>query len=129
MPVPRQWWPNKPALNSYQQEISTPSRPMALEGMVATIHGESYANLGVLGIIIISYVLAYYLAWFYFAALRKSYFSVYRFTYVMVACNLIQIFRDGLISLVVFTLVNMAPLVAIAVLSHLLFTRSRTRGY
>lgn len=128
MPVPRQWWPNKPALNWYQQEISTPSRPMALEGMVATIHGESYANLGVLGIIIISYVLAYSLGWFYFAALRKSYFSVYRFTYVMVACNLIQVFRDGLISLVVFTLVNMIPLIAISVLSYLSFRPNRTWG-
>jgi hypothetical protein len=36
---------------------------------------------------------------------------------------LIQVFRDGLISLVVFTLVNMAPLVVIAVLSSLTFRR------
>jgi hypothetical protein len=129
LPVPRQWWPNKPPLNLYQHELSSPSRPMALAGMVATLHGESYANLGVLGIIIISYVSAYYLGWFYFAALRKSYFSVYRFTYVMVACNLIQVFRDGLISLVMFTLVNMMPLVAITVLSYLLFRRNRTWGY
>jgi hypothetical protein len=125
MPVPRQWWPDKPPLNWYQHEISTPSRPMALLGMVATLNGESYANLGIPGIIIISYVLAYYLGRFYFVALRKSYFSVYRFTYVMVACNLIQVFRDGLISLVVFTLVNMTPLVVIAVLSYLSFRRNR----
>lgn len=125
LPVPRQWWPDKPAINWYQHELSTPSRPMALSGMVPTLHGESYANLGVLGIILISYVSAYYLGWFYFTALRKSYFSVYRFIYIMVACNLIQVFRDGLISLVMFTLVNMTPLVAIAVLSYLSFRPNR----
>ena len=126
MPVPRQWWPDKPALNWYQQQITTRWRPMALAGMVATLHGESYANCGVLAIIIISYMLAYSLGRFYFAALRTSYFSVYRFTFVMVTCNLIQVFRDGLISLVVFTLVNMTPLVAISVLSYLSFRRNRT---
>ncbi len=123
LPVPKQWWPDKPALNQYQHEISNPSRPMARAGMVATLHGESYANMGALGIVVIGYFVAYYLARFYFTAMRESYESVFRFTYIMVACNLIQVFRDGLISLVVFTLVNMAPLVLIAVLSWLTFRR------
>ncbi len=125
VPIPKQWWPDKPPINWYVHEISTPSRPMAHTGMVTTLHGESYANLGVVGIIIISYVVAYYLGWFYFRALRHSYFSVYRFLYLMVACNLVQVFRDGLTSLVVFTLVNMTPLVIIAVLSYLSFRRTR----
>ena len=125
MPVPRQWWPEKPPLNLYQHEITTPWRPMARAGMVATLHGESYANLGVVGIIIISYFSAYGFGWFYFAALRKSYFSVFRFTYVVVASNLINIFRDGLISLVVFTVLGMSPLIAIAALSYFSFRRSR----
>ena len=126
MPVPKQWWPEKPPLNLYLHEISTPWRPMAHAGMVATLHGESYANLGVVGIIIISYFSAYGLGWFYFAAMRKSYFSVFRFTYVLVACNLIQIYRDGLISLVIFTVVGMSPLIAIAALSYFSSRRSRT---
>ena len=125
LPVPKQWWPDKPALNQYQHEISNPSRPMARAGMVATLHGESYANMGFVGIILISYIVAYYLARFYFVAQRQSYYSICRFTYIMVACNLIQVFRDGLISLVVFTLVNMAPLVLIAVLSWVTFRRDR----
>ena len=129
IPIPRQWWPEKPALNLYQHEISTPWRPMARAGMVATLHGESYANLGVVGIIIISYLSAYGFGWFYFAALRKSYFSVYRFTYVLVACSLIQVFRDGLISLVIFTVLGMSPLVAISALSYLSFRRSRTSRF
>jgi len=38
------------------------------------------------------------------------------FTYLLVACNLIQVFRDGLISLFVFTLINMLPLVVLVAL-------------
>jgi len=126
LPIPRQWWPDKPVINGYQYELSNPSRPMAQSGMVPTLHGESYANVGVFGIIIISVTAAYWLGKIYFAAIRRSYFSIYRFTYIMVACNLIQVFRDGLISLVMFTLVNMMPLVAIAVLSYVSFRRKRT---
>jgi hypothetical protein len=125
LPIPKQWWPDKPALNQYQHEISNPSRPMSRAGMVATLHGESYANMGVLGIIITSYLCAYCLSRFYFTAMRKHYYSVYRFTYLMIACNLVQVFRDGLISLVVFTLVNMSPLVLIALFSWLTSRRQQ----
>jgi hypothetical protein len=128
LPVPRQLWSAKPAVNEYQRELSTPSRPMALSGMVPTLHGESYANGGPFGVIIISFVTAYWLGGFYFAAMRSGYFSVYRFTYIVVACNLVQVFRDGLISLVMFTVVNMMPLVAIAVLSYFSFRRERARN-
>jgi hypothetical protein len=127
LPIPRQLWPGKPALNSYQRELSTSSRPMAPAGMVATLHGESYANLGIAGIMVISPLVAYWLGRFYFAAIRKSYFSVYRFTYIMVASSLIQVFRDGLIALVMFTVVNMTPLVAIAVLSYISWSREQRR--
>jgi len=127
LPIPRQLWWDKPAVNAYQYELSNPSRPMALSGMVPTLHGESYANFGPLGIIIISFVAAYWLGNFYFAAMQSSHFSVYRFTYVVVTCNLVQVFRDGLISLVMFTVVNMMPLVAIAILSYVSFRRKKAR--
>jgi hypothetical protein len=119
--IPRQFWTDKPALSEYVREISTPSRPMAVSGMIATLHGESYANAGLTGIAAISFLIAYYLGRFYFAAMRRSYFSVYRFTYLIVACNLIQVYRDGLVSLVVFTIVNMLPLVAISLLSYIIW--------
>jgi hypothetical protein len=121
MAIPRQLWPDKPALNEYLREISTPTRPMAVSGMIATLHGESYANAGIAGIAAISFLVAYCLGRFYFAAMRRSYFSVYRFTYLIVACNLIQVYRDGLVSLVVFTIVNMLPLVAISLLSYIVW--------
>ena len=127
--IPKQWWGDKPAVNWYMREISTPSRPMARAGMVPTLLGESYANFGITGIIIVTFMSAYYLGRFYFTAMRSSYVSVYRFSYIMVACTLIQVFRDGLISLFMFTLVNMSPLVVIAVLSWFSFRRSPVWRY
>ena len=63
-----------------------------------------------------SYLTAYFLARIYFRAYRSSYLSVLRFCYLLVTCNLILVYRDGLMSLFVFTLVNMMPLSIIVVL-------------
>ena len=114
--VPRQWWPEKPGLTSYEQEISTRARPMADTGMVVTMFGEFYLNFSYPGIVIMSLTLAYVTGMWFEAAYRAGYFSLMHFTYLLVACNLIQVFRDGLISLFVFTLINMLPLVVLVAL-------------
>ena len=118
LPVPRQWWPDKPTLGDYIKEISRPTRPMFQMGMIVTYLGESYVNFGFLGILIVPYLVAYWLARAHFRAYRSSYYSVARFAYLLLACNLIQVYRDGLVSIVVFTCVNMMPLTLI-VLLHL----------
>lgn len=118
-PIPRQWWPEKPGLADYMKDFSTPSRPMGEMGMVMTFIGEFYLNFGYLGIVLISFLTAYWLARIYFRSYRSSYYSVLRFSYLLVACNLIQVYRDGLMSLFVFTLVNMMPL-SVVVFLHLI---------
>ena len=118
-PVPRQWWPQKPGLADYIADYSAPSRPMAEMGMVPTFIGEFYLNFGYAGVILLSYLMAYGLTCIYFRAYRSSYYSVLRFGYLLVACNLVQVYRDGLMSLAVFTLINMMPL-SVIVLIHLL---------
>ena len=72
-----------------------------------------------------SWLTAYWLARVYFKAYRGSYYSVLRFGYLLVACNLIQVYRDGFMSLFVFTLINMMPL-AIIVILHRLVPGSRS---
>jgi oligosaccharide repeat unit polymerase len=126
MPIPRQIWPDKPPLNWYWSEINNPARPMRDSGMIATLPGESYANFGLPGVVLVPFFAAYCLGVMYFSAMRKSYFSVYRFIYVILACSLVQIYRDGLISAIVFPLVNMMPLTAIAVLSLMWKSRRAT---
>jgi hypothetical protein len=118
-PIPRQWWPDKPGLADYMKDFSMPSRPMGEMGMIMTFIGEFYINFGYLGVVGISFLTAYWLARIYFRAYRSSYYSVIRFGYLLVACNLIQIYRDGLMSLFIFTVVNMMPL-SIIVFLHLL---------
>jgi hypothetical protein len=94
--------------------------------MGGTMLGEDYANFGVIGIAIMPGIIGYWLGKFYFAAMRRPYYSVFRFAYVTVACCLVQVFRDGLQSAVVFPVVDMMPLAAIATLSYVSFRRSRT---
>jgi hypothetical protein len=118
MPIPKQWWPEKPGLADYIADFSTPWRPMKQMGMVVTFWGEAYLNFGYAGILIIPGLFAYGLGRFYFFAYKADYFTVVRFAYLLVACILIQVFRDGLISLVVFPVVNMMPLTAIILLHY-----------
>ena len=123
--IPRQWWPEKPGLTRYEQEISTPDRPMADDGMVVTMFGEFYLNFSYPGIVIMSFAVAYLTGIWFERAYRAGYASLAHFAYLLVVCNLIEVFRDGLISLFVFTVINMLPLVAIVALH--LFARPSNR--
>ncbi|MEW6125928.1 MAG: O-antigen polysaccharide polymerase Wzy [Acidobacteriota bacterium] len=109
-PVPRQWWADKPTQSAHLFDVSTTTRPMGEMGMALSYIGEFYINFGFIGVIVLAYLLAYILARIYFRAYRSHYYSVLRFSYLLIACNLIQVYRDGLISLFIFTLVNMMPL-------------------
>jgi hypothetical protein len=116
LPVPRPIWPEKPGLADHIEEISTAQRPMAKTGMVLTYLGEAYVNFGWLGVLLIPAAIGYGLSRFYFVAYRAPYLSVLRFAYLITACSLIQVYRDGLVSLFVFTLVHMMPLVVLVLL-------------
>jgi hypothetical protein len=116
-------WPGKPGLADFQKEISTLERPMAANGMVMTMLGEFYLNFSYVGVALMSFAVAYFSGMWFHSAYRSDYYTLRRFLYLLVACNLIQIFRDGLISLFVFTLINMMPLSVIAVV-HLFYRPS-----
>jgi hypothetical protein len=116
LPVPRSWWREKPGLADYLQDISSEARPMAENGMVVTMLGEFYLNFWYPGVIVMSLLTAYLLGRWYYSASRHGYDSLNRLVYLIVACNLVEVFRDGLTSLFVFTVVDMMPLVIIAIL-------------
>src|SRR5205085_7239525 len=92
-----------------------------------TFLGESYVNFGYLGVVIIPLLLAYVLGRVYFHAYRSNYFTIARLSYLLIACNLIQVYRDGLVSLVVFTWVNMMPLMVIVLLHYILPSRRKKK--
>jgi len=118
LPIPRFLWPDKPGLSDYMADISTRQRPMASSGMIVTYLGESYANFGLAGIFLVPPLLALFLGLFYRVAYEAPRESVIHFSYILLAVNLIQNFRDGLLSIIVFRFVNMMPLMII-ILLHL----------
>lgn len=128
LPIPRKLWAAKPSPADHIREISTQRRPMFEAGMIITFLGEAYANFSYAGVVLVPFLLAYALSRFHHAAYVHSYDTVLRFTYVMVGSNLIQVYRDGLASLVVFTAVNMMPLTVLMVLHRLAISPERESG-
>lgn len=128
LPIPRQWWPEKPGLADYLHDISKPWRPMGELGMIVTFLGEAYANFGYAGIVIIPMLLAYILGRVYFRAYRRNYFTIARLAYLLIACNLIQVYRDGLVSIVIFTWVNMMPLMILILMHYVLPSRKKKQA-
>ena len=124
LPIPRALWPGKPVLAGYMMDISSTTRPMAVSGMIVTYIGEAYANFGMAGVILVPPFLALFLVLFCRKAYAAPADSVLRFAYVLLSVNLIQVYRDGLVSLFMFTFVNMMPLMVI-VLMH--FAKSSIR--
>jgi hypothetical protein len=128
LPVPRLVWPEKPGLAEHVKDISTPERPMGDMGMILTYLGEAYLNFWYFGIIITPFLLAYLSTRFYFRAYRSHYFSVMRLCYILLAVNLIQVLRDGLLSLFLFIFLGMLPLVSIALLHYFFPVKWRLRS-
>jgi hypothetical protein len=120
VPIPRPWWPTKPSTFDWARIISTPDRPIGDFGMVPGIVGEGYANFGYVGVVLFPMIAAYLYGAGYFRAMRYPHHSIQRFGYLVCACVLIQVFRDGLVSAVVFTLVNAMPMTFVIYL-HWLF--------
>ena len=96
--------------------MSTPSRPLAELGGVTTLPGDLYLNFGLAGMILLMFVLARFSAQLYQAAYGRPYASVSRFGFLLVASSLVQIYRDGLISIPVFLLVQLLPLMVVFLL-------------
>lgn len=116
LPVPRSLWKGKPGLADYLKEISQPSRPLGTLGGVTTLPGDLYLNFRLPGLFLGMFLLARWSARLYEAAYRRAYGSIGHFAFLLLSCNLIQVYRDGLISIPFFLLVQMLPLIAILLL-------------
>lgn len=110
LPVPRTLWPDKPGLGDHTIEISTARRQYDREGRIITYIGESYLNFRHAGVVLIPFLLGYFLtAW----CLRATSGPLHRFDgylYTVFSMAYIQLFRDGLLSIFVFTVVHNMPM-------------------
>ena len=116
LPIPRSIWDEKPALNQWQIDISRINRPFDKMGSIGTIYGEAYANFRLFGIVLIPAILFYFLTIWYRKVINKNIFDLDKFLYTIIFVCLIQVLRDGLISLFIFPILNNMPLVLIYIL-------------
>ena len=108
-PIPRQFWTEKPSLMQWMLDISTPARNLKELGAIATLYGESYANFGYLGVIIIPFLFAKYSAGWYYKVINSNPQSANLFAYLYFSAILIQIYRDGLNAIFTFLSVYNMP--------------------
>jgi hypothetical protein len=118
LPIPRAWWPNKPGLADHIQEISTSGRNYAVEGRITTYLGESYLNFGYAGFFIIPALMGYLLTAYCLHAATGPMQRLSRYVYLVVFMALVQTFRDGLLSIFVFTVVHNMPML-FALVAHM----------
>ncbi|MCX6888745.1 MAG: O-antigen ligase [Verrucomicrobia bacterium] len=119
LPIPRAWWPNKPGLADHLQEISTSGRNYAVEGRITTYLGESYLNFGYAGLFFIPALMGYLLTAYCLHAATGPMQRLSRYIYLVAFMALVQTFRDGLLSIFVFTFVHNMPML-FALVTHLI---------
>jgi len=119
LPIPRAWWPNKPGLADHLQEISTSGRQYSVEGRIITYLGESYLNFGYAGLFLIPALMGYLLTAYCLHANTGPMQRLSRYVYLVAFMALIQTFRDGLLSIFVFTVVHNMPML-FALVCHMI---------
>jgi hypothetical protein len=110
LPIPRAWWPDKPGLADHLQEISTSGRRYDVEGRIITYLGEAYLNFGYLGMMLIPAFMGYLLTAACLRATAGPMQRLARYIYLVFFMALVQTFRDGLLSIFVFTVVHNMPM-------------------
>jgi hypothetical protein len=119
LPIPRAWWPNKPGLADHVQEISTSGRRYDVEGRITTYLGESYLNFGYAGFFFIPALMGYVLTAYFLQSATGPMQRLSRYVYLVIFMALVQTFRDGLLSIFVFTVVHNMPML-FAVICHMI---------
>lgn len=111
--IPRDFWPDKPRLNDWQYEISTSGRNFGEMGQISLISGESYANFRIFGVFFIPFFIGRFYSYLYYSYSdlphkHKGFLLLLIFNMI-----LFQTWRDGLISLFLFPLLNYLPLLVL----------------
>jgi hypothetical protein len=109
--VPRVFWSSKPKLNQWQYEISSTGRDYGAFGQISLLSGESYANFRYLGAFFIPFFVGRIYSKVYY--LYKDINIKHKGSLLLLLLNMIlfQIWRDGVISLIIFPIVNYLPIV------------------
>lgn len=110
LPIPRALWPDKPSLGAATLSVAAPGRPYDHEGRIVTIIGESYINFRYVGVFVVMISLGWAFTRYYQRAFSVAEVDAYKIAYIGVIGSLFQVYRDGLPSIVLFSLISMGPL-------------------
>ena len=119
LPVPRSLWAGKPGLADHLEDVSTSQRPYGQEGRIITYIGEAYFNFRYAGILVVPFILGYSMTFWYVVASAGPIRRFNRFLYTVFFVSLIQVYRDGLTSLVLFTVIHHLPIMFIWIFHYL----------
>lgn len=120
LPIPRFLWPDKPSLNESGQRLTSHLRPIGTVGMTPNLSGESYIDFGWIGCAIIPFLYMVGMQTAFRQVNGLSIVSVARWTYVIILVCMLQVFRDGLVSLFTYPIIAYLPLLAWGAISKVL---------
>jgi oligosaccharide repeat unit polymerase len=115
--IPRSIWESKPILTQWLYDISSTNRNIGELGQIPSIFGESYANFRIFGVCIIPFLCSLFYSKFYFKIINSKHNSAELLLYLVFLSIIVQVLRDGLISLFLFTFINFFPVTILAILS------------
>lgn len=124
--VPRVLWPDKPTITAFMFDLATRERPIAVEGRIVTYLGEAYVNYGKLGLVLYPVMASFLLTTWYCYARKANFLSLSKYFYTAMVVALLQVYRDGLTSLVMFGIVHNMP--ALFVLMAHVVSRKKNIG-
>jgi hypothetical protein len=119
LPVPRNWWQEKPHIDDYLRTISTNDRPLAKMQMVPGLVGEGYANLWLPGVCILAGLVALLYHKIYRWAMGRPHLSGGRMFYLLLLVSAIQVYRDGMYSMILFPFAIGMPILLAAMAGYL----------
>lgn len=120
LPIPRFLWPEKPGINAYAVELSTGSREISRMGLTPNLSGESYVNMGWFGCFLIPFVYLFLMQIAFLCTKDPPYFTTGWWLYLLFLVCMLQIYRDGLISVVIFPLLYYFPVFIWGLASYIL---------
>lgn len=116
LPVPRAIWPEKPGLADHLAEIQTKSFPVGRIGAITTLPGDFWLNFGLPGVLIGGWAFGRVTGRWTNVAYASPRVSASRFGHVLLIAVMVQVARDGIMSLVVFAVTSCLPWLVIALL-------------
>jgi hypothetical protein len=116
--VPRSLWQEKLALNDWQKKISTSGRDFEELGQISLLAGEGYANFGYFGSFIVPFFVGVWYSYLFYkfkdvSIMHKGFLTLLLFNMVIM-----QVWRDGLISLFLFPILNYFPIFLLILLKR-----------